>query len=301
MSDISTHVLVTGSSGLIGQALVKKLTEQGYQVSRLLRSVSSQQPYWNIQHQLIELNGITPDIIIHLAGENIANGRWSNAYKQKILNSRTHSTQLLVDYINKSQQPPKLFICASAIGFYGDTGNQVVDESSDSGHQFVSEVAKRWEECSQQVTQTETRVINIRTGIVLSKKAGALQKMLLPFKCGVGGNIGNGQQMMSWIDIEDEVNAILFLMQQPSLSGVFNLVAPNPVSNAIFSQHLAKVLNRPCFFPLPSLMVKTLFGQMGEELLLSSNHVKPTRLQQAGFQFTYPTLEESLKHILSKK
>lgn len=302
MSFNHTNVLVTGSSGLIGQTLLTKLKEQGYRVSCLQRPMNPHTPYWDIEEGVIELNGAAaPDIIIHLAGENIANARWSTKQKQKILDSRINSTQLLVNYINHSKKPPSLFICASAIGFYGDTGQQPVDETGKAGTQFVSEVAKRWEQASQQLTQAHTRLINIRTGIVLSHQAGALQKMLLPFKMGFGGKIGSGKQMMSWIDLDDEVNAILFLMQQPDLTGAFNLVSPFPVSNKSFSKSLANLLKRPYIFPLPSLTVKLLFGQMGEELLLSSNYIKATRLEQAGFVFSYPKLLDSLKHQLIDK
>ena len=296
----SINVLITGASGLIGSALVPFLEAQGYFVSILKRTPSTSSPYWDIEQGLIKLNACpSPNIIIHLAGENIATSRWTNKIKQKITNSRLQSTQLLVEYINTSSTPPDLFICASAIGFYGNRGLQVVDESSSKGDLFVSELANEWEVISQQVDTKKTRVVNLRTGIVLSKEGGALAKMLTPFKMGFGGRMGSGQQIMSWIDLQDEINAILFLMQKATLTGSFNLVSPYPVNNQTFSKTLARILQRPCFFPLPEAVIKCLFSQMGEELLLSSTNVQPTRLLQAGFKFTYPLLEESLKKQLS--
>lgn len=294
------NVLITGSSGLIGSSLVSLLNSHGYNVYTLTRTPNTSSPYWNIQAQEIQLNGHpNPDIIIHLAGENIAKSRWTDKVKEKISKSRLQSTQLMVDYINNSATPPTLFICASAIGFYGNSGQQPVDEESVKGTDFVSQLASQWECVSQQVDQTKTRVVNIRTGIVLSKKDGALAKMLTPFKMGVGGRIGSGKQMMSWIDLQDELNAILFIMQHHSLSGPVNLVAPNPVDNQTFSVILANTLKRPCIFPLPALMVKILFAQMGEELLLSSTNVRPTKLIKAGFKFKYELLEDSLKSQLA--
>jgi len=295
-----THILVTGASGLIGSALVPLLKSQGYQVHSLARSANNNRPYWDIEKQEIHLNGVPePDIIIHLAGLNIGQSRWSPSVKQDIVESRLRSTQLLVDHINQRENPPSLFICASAIGYYGNSGAQPMDETEPQGQDFVSQLAAQWEAVSQRVKQATTRVVNLRTGIVLDAKQGALAKMLPPFKMGVGGKIGSGKQMMSWIDLQDEINAILFIINHPQLTGPVNLVSPLAVNNETFTRTLAKILKRPCLLPLPAFIVKLLFAQMGEELLLSSTHVRPTKLLQAGFTFEYASLEESLKKQLT--
>ncbi|TEW54110.1 TIGR01777 family protein [Psychromonas sp. RZ22] len=294
-----TNVLISGASGLIGSALKPFLEEQGYSVYTLSRSVNNSSPYWNIQQQKIHLNGAPfPDIIIHLAGENIVKSRWTKEVKQEIIKSRLQSTQLLVDYINRSTTPPSLFICASAIGFYGDCKQQQVNENTKKGKQFVSDLADHWEQITQQIKQSTTRVVNLRTGIVLSKNGGALEKILTPFKLGLGGKIGTGEQIMSWIDLQDQLNAILFIMQHVALSGPINLVSPHPVSNKEFSTTLANILKRPCLIPLPRFIIKLLFSQMGEELLLSSTNVHPTKLLQAGFKFERDLLEKSLQKQL---
>lgn len=204
----------------------------------------------------------------------------------------------MVDHINNSQAPPQLFICASAIGFYGNRGTQIVDEKSAKGADFVSELADKWEKVTQQIRQPQTRIVNLRTGIVLSHKKGALAKMYPPFKMGLGGRMGNGQQIMSWIDLQDELNAILFIINHPHLQGAINLVSPNAVTNEVFSTTLARLLKRPCVAHIPKFIIKLLFAQMGEELLLSSTNVQPTKLLQAGFIFEYPQLHDSLKQQL---
>jgi len=298
-AETKQKVLITGASGLIGRALIPLLTSQGYQVYTLQRTVSDTEPYWLIDQQKINLNSAPqPDIIIHLAGENIANGRWTEKVKQKITDSRIKSTQLIVDFINDSATPPSLFICASAIGFYGNSGQQPVNEESLQGNEFVSQLAAQWEQTSHQVKTSSTRVVNLRTGIVLNKQEGALAKMLPAFKMGVGGKIGKGEQIMSWIDLTDQVNAILFIIRNSKLTGPVNLVSPHPVTNRNFSVILANILSRPCILPLPAFMVKLLFAEMGEALLLSSTNVRPTKLLEAGFTFQYDLLEDSLKHQL---
>ncbi|MFT7053857.1 MAG: hypothetical protein ACJAU1_001414 [Psychromonas sp.] len=287
-------VLLTGSSGLVGTVLSELLKSEGYQVGRLLRSEQAGQPFWDIkQHYLALKDFENPDVIIHLAGENIGNGRWTKDKKKKLRDSRILSTQLLIDHFKKVLPPPKLFICASAIGFYGDRGYEKLDENSAAGVDFVSQLASDWEESSQAIKEAGTRLVNLRTGIVISEKGGALAKMLPAFKLGLGGKIGSGEQIMSWIDINDMIRAILFVIDNERIQGPVNLVSPNPVTNKVFSQLLAKQLNRPCLFPLPELLVKLLFAEMGKELLLSSTRVLPKKLLDAGFVFQYVKLEES--------
>ncbi|HEY7867149.1 MAG TPA: TIGR01777 family oxidoreductase [Psychromonas sp.] len=295
-------VLLTGSSGLVGTALITLLKSQGYQVGRLLRSEQAGEPYWNIEQHYLALKDFeNPDVIIHLAGENIGNGRWTDDKKKKLRASRILSTQLLIDHFKKVLPAPKLFVCASAIGFYGNRGDEKLDENSAAGADFVSQLALDWEESSQAIKEAGTRLVNLRTGIVISEKGGALAKMLPAFKLGLGGKIGSGQQIMSWIDINDMIRAILFVIENESIQGPVNLVSPNPVTNQEFSQLLAKQLGRPCLFPLPELLVKLLFAQMGKELLLSSTRVYPKKLLDAGFVFKYDKLEESFLQQLGSK
>ncbi|PKH02397.1 TIGR01777 family protein [Psychromonas sp. MB-3u-54] len=287
-------VLLTGSSGLVGTALSELLKAQGYQVGRLLRRDQADQPYWDIKQQYLALKDFeNPDVIIHLAGENIGDGRWTKDKKKKLRDSRILSTRLLVEHFKKVLPPPKLFICASAIGFYGNRDHEKLDENSAAGADFVSQLALDWEESSQGIKEAGTRLVNLRTGLVISKKGGALAKMLPAFKLGLGGKIGSGEQIMSWIDINDMIRAVLFIIENENLQGPINLVTPNPVTNQVFSQLLAKQLNRPCFFPLPEGLVKLLFAEMGKELLLSSTRVNPKKLLDAGFVFKYAKLENS--------
>ncbi len=292
---VKGKILITGSSGLVGSALTRLLSSQGYSVGRLLRSQQAEQPFWDINRkQLVLKEFANPDVVIHLAGENIGNGRWTEAKKRKLIDSRILSTRLLVEHFKETSPAPKLFICASAIGFYGNRGREKLDETSSAGDDFVSRLALQWEESSQEIQEAGTRLVNLRTGIVISKKGGALAKMLLPFKMGLGGQIGSGEQIMSWIDINDMIRAILFIIENESVAGPVNIVSPNPVSNRVFSQLLAKQLKRPCIFPMPAFIVNLLFGEMGEELLLSSTHVLPRKLIEAGFVFHYKKLDESL-------
>ncbi|WP_022941504.1 TIGR01777 family oxidoreductase [Psychromonas hadalis] len=292
-------ILMIGSSGLIGTALVPYLQAQGFEVGRLLRYKQDNHPYWNIDPLCFHLNSFShPDIIINLAGENIANGRWTEKKKRQLIDSRITTTKHLVNYFKNN--PPKLFINASAIGFYGNSGETVVDEESVAGDEFVSELAKQWEKSCEPIQSSKTRLIKLRTGIVLSKQGGALAKMLPAFKFGLGGKIASGKQIMSWIDINDLCHAILFIINQSPLTGAINLVSPNPVTNQVFSKALSKQLSRPCLFPLPSFMVKLLFGEMGEALLLSSTNVQPQKLLDAGFQFEYAQLSDSLLKQLTQ-
>jgi len=287
-----TKILITGSSGLIGNALVPFLQAQGFMVGRLLRRPQDTEPFWDIANRSLHLKEfINPDIIINLAGENIASGRWSKQKKQQLIDSRILSTQFLVEHFQK--KPPKLLINASAIGFYGNRGQQRLDESDTAGNDFVSKLAIQWEQSSQAIKEVGTRLVNLRTGIVISKKGGALAKMLPAFKFCLGGKIGSGNQIMSWIDINDLLMAILFIINNPYIEGPVNIVSPNSVSNQEFTRLLAKQLQRPALLPLPAFLIKLLFAEMGEELLLASTNVFPKKLVDAGFKFEYATLEKS--------
>ncbi|MFT6984749.1 MAG: hypothetical protein ACJAT7_000550 [Psychromonas sp.] len=286
-------ILITGSSGLIGSALVPFLQAQGFMVGRLLRRPHDTEPFWNINDNSLVLKEFkNPDVIINLAGESIASGRWTEQKKQQLIDSRILSTRLLVKHFQKA--PPKLLINASAIGFYGNRGQQKLDEDDSAGDDFVSRLAVQWEKSSQSIKALGTRLVNLRTGIVISQKGGALAKMLPVFKFGLGGKIGSGNQIMSWIDINDLLTAILFIIKNQYVEGPVNMVSPNSVSNQQFTRLLAKQLQRPTLLPLPAFVIKLLFAEMGEELLLASTNVFPKKLIDAGFQFEYATLEKSL-------
>lgn len=292
-------MLISGSSGLIGSALVPYLQATGFEVGRLLRKQQALEPYWDIEKGSLDLQEFADaDVIINLAGENIASGRWTKEKKRSLLDSRILSTRLLVEHFKKCTPAPALFINASAIGFYGNRGQQPLDENSPAGDDFVSQLAQQWEQESQPIKEAGTRLVNLRTGLVISKDGGALAKMLPAFKVGLGGKIGSGKQTMSWIDINDLLSAILFIINNQQINGPVNLVSENPVSNNQFSKLLAKQLKRPCFLPLPECLINLLFAEMGKELLLSSTNVIPKKLIAAEFKFEYATLEKSFQQQL---
>ena len=296
-------VLICGASGLIGSALYDYLSSLGYQVGKLRRVDGPLDPQngpcWNIYKGKVDFADFADcDVIVHLAGESIATGRWTKSKKQRIIDSRVDSTHLLAMAIASRRVKPSMFICASAIGFYGDRGEELLDESSEAGNNFVSKVAIKWEEACTAMLQTCARIVNLRTGLVLSNKGGALGQMLLPFKLGFGGIIGNGEQHVSWITMEDFVRAVHFIIEQHAATGPINMVSPQPVTNRVFTKALGKALGRPTIFPMPALMAKLVFGQMAEELLLSSTKVHPTKLQLLGFEFSQPHIEEAMVSVL---
>lgn len=289
-------ILVTGATGLIGSSLVAHLRAAGHTVTKLVRHPRSEdERKWDPalrQIDVKDLEGI--EGVVNLAGENIASGRWTNDKKRRLLESRLASTRLLVETFAKMSAPPKVLINASAIGYYGDRGDEVLNEESSSGSGFLAEVCRQWEATAEPASKLGTRVVFLRTGIVIAKEGGALAKMLFPFKWGLGGVVGSGQQYMSWIAIDDLVNIISFLLRESALNGPFNAVGPSPVTNKVFTKTLGEVLHRPTVMPLPAFAVTLLFGEMGQELLLSSQRVLPVRLQQAGYSFSYPDLRECL-------
>ena len=293
-------ILITGSSGLIGTALIKRLTDDGHDIGRLLRTRhDNNHPYWDIEKGVIELGNFSaPDVVINLAGENLTDSRWNKAKKERIINSRVNGTRLLVDYFVHADNKPEVFISGSAIGFYGDRRDEIVDETSEPGTGFAADLCKQWEAATQPAKQAGIRVVNIRTGIVLSLLGGALKKMLLPFKLGLGGIIGNGRQYVSWVSIDDMVDMIRFVMMQAPINGPVNMVSPEPATNYQLTKALGKALHRPTIFPLPAFMASVLFGEMADELLLSSTRVIPTELMAAGYQFRHTELSETFDHLL---
>jgi uncharacterized protein (TIGR01777 family) len=300
-------ILVTGSTGLVGHALVPFLTTGGHSVTRLVRRAASpnagQEPTvrWDPILGTIDQAGLEGhDAVVHLAGENISAGRWNDRQKKAIRDSRLHGTQLVCDALLKLRNPPKTLVCASAIGFYGDRGDEILDEKSPVGAGFLAEVCRDWEAATESVRLRGMRVVNLRFGVILSPAGGALQKMLLPFKLGLGGIIGSGRQYWSWIEIDDVVGAILHALTHDHLSGPVNAVSPNPATNRDFTKTLGQVLNRPTVFPLPAFAARLALGKMADDLLLASARVVPRRLEEAGYAFRYPQLEPALRHVLGR-
>lgn len=296
-------VALTGSHGLIGTAVCKKLHADGHQVLRLVRreSKDATEISWNPQTGEVDVARLSQaDALIHLAGENIANKRWNDAQKKRIRASRIGATKSLARALSECNPRPQVFISASAIGFYGDRGGEVLTETSGSGESFLANLCAEWERAALIAAEAGIRVVCARIGIGLSPDGGALAKLLPLFQLGAGGPIGAGKQWMSWIDIDDLARAIVFLLTHDQISGAVNIVAPNAVPNAIFSQVLGKVLGRPACLPAPPFALKLMLGQLADELLLSSQRVEPKVLLTSGFQFDYPDLEQSFRHLLSK-
>lgn len=296
-------MIVSGSSGLVGSALFPLLRDQEHEVARLVRdpSASGKVVQWdpsldNIDGQHLE--GF--DGVVHLAGESIASGRWTKAKKERIRDSRVKGTRLLSRALAKLERRPQVLVCASAIGYYGDRGDEILDEQSPPGDSFLADVCKEWEAAADPAREAGIRVVHLRLGIVLSSKGGALEKMLLPFKMGAGGIVGDGNQYWSWISLEDVVGAIQHALTNDTLSGPVNCVAPDPPTNREFTKTLGKVLNRPTVLPVPAFGAKLLLGEMAKELLLASTRVVPKKLQEAGYPFKFADLEAALRHALGK-
>lgn len=296
-------VIVTGASGLVGTVLCKNLADSGWQVIRAVRrpAQSPDEVMWNPQTGDIDKAGFEgAAAVVHLAGENIADSRWSESFKQKILHSRTQGTLLIAETLAALDAKPEVLVCASAIGFYGDRGDEVMTEASPPDDDFLADVCVQWEAACQPARDAGIRTVNTRIGVVQSPKGGALAKMLTPFKLGAGGVLGSGQQYISWIALEDVARGLQFAIETPELAGPVNLVAPNPVTNREFTKTLGRVLGRPTIFPVPAFAAKLAFGEMAEALLLASTRVAPTALEAAGFEFQHPQLEPALRHLLGK-
>jgi len=297
------RILVSGSSGLVGSALIPSLTAAGHEVVRLVRSRSASPSKelvsWDPAGNQIDATGLEGiEAVVHLAGESIASGRWNAERKSKIRDSRVTGTRLLAESLARLSSPPKVFACASAIGFYGDRGDEILTESSTTGTGFLPDVCREWESACQPLTTVGTRVVNLRFGVVLSHRGGALKQMLLPFKLGAGGILGNGRQYMSCIALDDAVGVIEFALNHYTVRGPINVVCPQPVTNYDYTKSLGKLLGRPTIFPVPGFAARLAFGEMADALLLSSARVIPERLVAAGYQFRHPTLEDSLRSAL---
>jgi uncharacterized protein (TIGR01777 family) len=297
-------IIISGASGMIGTALTVFLSCGGHDVRSLVRRpppAGNSGILWDPARRQLDKNLLEgADVVIHLAGESIASGRWTPRRKETILKSRVEGTDFLSEILASLQHPPQVFLCSSAIGFYGNRGDEFLNEESGPGQGFLTDVCKAWEAATEPAQKAGIRVVNVRTGIVLTALGGALAKMLTPFQMGAGGIIGSGRQWMSWVSLEDLIGIYHYLIYADSLSGPVNATAPEPVTNRIFTRTLGRVLKRPALFPLPSFAVKGIFGEMGEALLLEGQRVKPKKLLQSGFGFLYPGLDSSLRWELGK-
>ena len=295
------RIVVSGATGLIGSSLVPFLRERGHEVHKLIRSranLGENEIAWDPDRGVIDsslLEGM--DAMIHLAGENIL-GRWTETKKEKIWKSRVEGTRLLCEALSARQHPPLVFISASAIGYYGDRGEETLTEASAKGEGFLSDVCAEWEKSSQFLQEKGIWTLALRFGMVLSPRGGALKQMLHIFKLGLGGVLGSGKQWMSWIALEDVLRFIEFALHQNSLAGPVNVVSPCPVTNFAFTKALGHILHRPTFMGVPACAVKVMFGELGREVFLSSERVLPAKLEAAGFSFAYPELEGALKHMI---
>lgn len=294
--------LISGASGFIGSALAASLEAEGHTVYKLVRHISknNQEITWNPLKtgsiDLVQLEGF--DAVFHLAGENIM-GFWTPSKKEKIFNSRVEGTRQLADLLCTLKKPPSLFVCASATGYYGDRGDERLTEDSLKGRGFLSDVCAEWEQAAERVVKKGIRCVNLRTGLVVSKTGGALKQMLPVFKWGLGGRLGSGHQYMSWISLEDHIRILKYLIGKNELSGPINAVSPYPVTNKEWTKRLGECLNRPAILPIPAFLIKVLLGELGKEVLLSSAYVLPKKLQESGFDFLLPSLENALLHNIN--
>ncbi len=306
-----SRVIVTGGTGFIGRHLTRRLAEKGYEVICLTRNLSLAKERgaprilftaWDAR-SAVGWGGYAEgaSAIVNLAGESLASGRWNKGNKVKIVESRLRAGKAIVDAVKSARKKPNVVIQSSAIGFYGDRGDEVLDEASDSGRGFLSEVTRKWEGSTVDVEAFGVRRAVIRTGLVLGPNGGVLPRLVLPFRFLVGGPLGSGRQWVSWIHIEDEVQAIVYLIEHPELAGVFNLTSPHPLQNRDFSKKLGMVLKRPSWMPAPGFLLRLIFGQKAEETILSGQKVMPERLVEAGYEFVFPEAGNALADILVKK
>jgi len=297
-------VLVSGSTGLIGSALVRDLADEGHIVTRLVRSSSKageDEVLWNPEKGTVDCDGLTGhDAVVHLAGENIAGSSWTPKRKALIRDSRVGGTGLLCETLSRLTRPPGTLVCVSAVGYYGDRGKELLREDSPPGEGFLSEVCREWEEATGGAARKGIRVVNLRIGMVLSAEGGALAKMLPVFRAGAGGRIGSGEQYVSWIALPDLVGVIRYALATDSMEGPVNAVAPHPVTNREFTKLLGRILGRPTIAALPAFAARLLFGEMADELLLASTRVEPAKLLASGYGFRLPELEGALRSLLGK-
>ena len=297
-------IIIAGASGLVGTPLVASLRQLGHQVVQLVRSgpTDEQRVLWSPSRGAIDPDTLEgADAIINLAGENIASGRWTKSRKDRIRQSRLDTTELLAATLAGLKHRPRHWVNASAIGFYGDRGDELLTECSPPGAGFLAETCIDWEHAAARAESYGVRVVRARIGVVLTPEGGALARMLPPFRMGVGGPVASGDQYMSWITLDDVVRAIIHCVEERSVEGAVNLVSPDPVTNAEFSRELGRTLHRPAVFPLPALAARLAFGEMADELLLASMRVSSSKLEETGFRFVHPTLSEALSALLHRR
>jgi len=294
-------ILISGASGLVGTALCNDLLSDGHSVTRIVRRkpAGEGEIEWNAAERKIDRAGMEGhDAVVHLAGENIAAGRWTKKRMLAIRDSRVDGTRAVCRAVARLKDKPQVVITASAVGWYGDRGDELLDEESKPGTGFLVEVCRDWEAACYASREAKVRVVNMRMGVVLAADGGALQKMLTPFKLGLGGRLGSGQQFMSWIGLSDLVRAIRFCIDTPSIVGPVNAVSPQPVTNLDFTRALGRSLSRPTVLPMPAFAARLLLGKMADPLLLASAKVVPTKLQDAGFKFDQAELDEVLRDLV---
>jgi uncharacterized protein len=304
------RVIITGATGFIGKALCQELTEAGYEVVALSRNRETGTKILGEKVKVAQWDGRTAKgwgnlangayAVINLAGENISSGRWTDKRKKIILESRLNAGKAVVEAVKIAKEKPKVVIQASAIGYYGSHGDEIIDEDFPPGKGFLPEVAQQWELSTKAIELVGVRHIVIRTGIVLGKGGGAFPRLILPFRLFFGGRVGSGEQWFSWIHLKDEIKAIRFLMEKENIDGVFNLAAPGALKEKDFAKILGNVLRRPSWFPMPGFLLRLLFGEMAEGALLTGQRVFPKRLLAAGFKFQYAKAETALQEILGK-
>ena len=297
-------IVVSGSTGLIGTALKQALRQRGADVMPLVRHPVSPGEHalaWDPERGTIDRTGLErfgADAVVHLAGETVV-GRWTAAKKQRVRESRVVGTRTVSDAIAGLQRPPATLLAASAVGYYGDRGDEVLGETSAPGEDFLAHVARDWEAATAAATRAGIRVVNMRNGIVLATRGGALAKMLPPFRLGLGGTVGSGNQYFSWIALDDIIGALLYLLNTPSLVGPVNMTAPHPVTNREFTKTLGRVLGRPTIVPVPAFALRMAFGTEGAAMLKSGQRVLPARLIASGFRFSFSEVEPALRHLLA--
>ena len=293
-------ILITGASGLVGTSIARVLELSGNTILSLSRKPKTGGFKWDPDRGEIELpNNINIDVVIHLAGENISQARWSTKQKEAILNSRVKGTRLLVDNIIRLHTPPRTLISASGIGIFGDRQDGILHEDDQLGAGFLVDVAREWERATKLAVDAGMRVSNLRMGVVMSREGGVLKRLIPLFRYGFGAVLGSGNQYMSWVTIDDVVRAIEYILTNEGINGPVNMVAPNPVSNREFTKTLGTVLRRPTILRVPAWAIQAMYGEMGKELLLSSTRALPCRLLSSGFDFQFPYLEDGLRHVLN--
>jgi uncharacterized protein (TIGR01777 family) len=301
------RILVSGSGGLVGRAVSAYLASHQHAVVALHRPQSTNSPghpdsiLWDpVGNELDPATLENFDAILHLAGENIGGKRWTDGQKARIKSSRVHPTQLLSDAITLLKHPPRVLLCASAVGYYGNRGDETLTEESSPGHDFLAEVCREWEAAALPASKHGVRVVNLRMGAVLAKEGGLLPRLLPLFLLGLGGTLGSGRQFMAWIAINDLMRIVELLLQRDDIHGPVNVVAPTPITNVEFTKILGKMISRPTLLPVPALALRIMLGELAEGLLLTSTRVTPARLQAAGYSFMYPRLEDALAVLIRK-